>query len=199
MTALNYISMHYNPFYKILIKKCILNIFCQGTGSKLNVEKSQGLWLGPWRNRQDTPCNFSWGQKMKILGVVFGNDVSPDDNWGPRINQINCTLQKWSKRSLSYYGKAVIVNSFVGAEINYLGSVVACPAEVRQKINDAIWKFWRDGKIETIKRRTMTNSKDKGGNGLIDIDAKLMSLKLQWTFGEGKWKSFFDYWIESQC
>ena len=29
----------------------ILNIYCKGSGSKLNIDKSRGLWLGDWRSR----------------------------------------------------------------------------------------------------------------------------------------------------
>ena len=177
----------------------ILFTFCHGSGSDLNVQKTKGLWLGAWRNRVDSPCDFSWHQKMKILGVVVGNDVSPEDNWGPRINRIKCVLQKWSKRNLSYYGKAVVVNSFVGAGINYIGSVVACPLEFEKKISSAIWEFFWDGKMEKIKRDTVIGPKNNGGAGLIDIHTKLKSLKLQWIVryvkGEGRWKLFFDYWI----
>ena len=144
-------------------------------------------------------CNFSWFQKLKILGVVVGNDVSPEDNWGPRINRINRILQQWSNRNLTYYGKAVIVNSFVGAGISCLGSVVACPLEYEKKINDAKWNFFWDGKVEKINRDTIIGPKNKGGVGLIDVHTKLMSLQMQWlakySTSSGLWKKFFSYWI----
>ena len=126
----------------------ILNTYCKGSGSKLNVEKSKGLWLGKWNNRIDKPCNFQWCNKLKILGIIVGNDVIPIDNWEPRINKIRCILEKWSKRNLNYNGKVVIVNTLVGSGINYLGSVIACPVEVIKKMSDMIWKFFWDGKIE---------------------------------------------------
>lgn len=81
------------------------------------------MWLGKWTGRVDKPCNFQWCDKLKILGIIFGNDVVPNDNWGPRITKIRSTLDKWSKRNLTYHGKSVIVNIFIGPCINYLGSV----------------------------------------------------------------------------
>ena len=75
--------------------KQILNTYCQGIGSKLNVNKTKGLWLGNWKHRGDRPCKFSWtNDKMKILGIVVGNNVTPEDNWGARSNKILCTLNK---------------------------------------------------------------------------------------------------------
>ena len=44
----------------------------EGSGSKINVSKTQGLWLGAWKNRTDKPGNFNWNnQKIKILGIYF--------------------------------------------------------------------------------------------------------------------------------
>ena len=85
-------------------------------------------------------------KKLKILGIVVGNNVSPEDNWGSRMNKIHCILEKQSKPKLTYYGKAVIVNTLVGAGINYLGSVVACPTEFEKKIDFCLSSSrWRCG------------------------------------------------------
>ena len=177
----------------------ILSTYCKGSGSKLNVDKSKGMWLGKWTGRVDKPCNFQWCDKLKILGIIFGNDVVPNDNWGPRITKIRSTLDKWSKRNLTYHGKSVIVNILIGPCINYLGSVLTCPEETVKKMNSMIWNFFWDGKIEKIKRATIIGPKDSGGMGLVDINCKLMSLKLNWLArypsSQGKWKYFFDYWI----
>ena len=138
----------------------ILSTYCKGSGSKLNVDKSKGMWLGKWTGRVDKPCNFQWCDKLKILGIIFGNDVVPNDNWGPRITKIRSTLDKWSKRNLTYHGKSVIVNILIGPCINYLGSVLTCPEETVKKMNSMIWNFFWDGKIEKIKRATIIGPKD---------------------------------------
>ena len=61
----------------------ILDNYSKGSGSKINHAKSKMLFLGNWKNRQDKPCDFNLCDKMKILGIIVGNDVTPDDNWGP--------------------------------------------------------------------------------------------------------------------
>ena len=178
----------------------ILNIYCQGSGSKLNTTKTKGLWLGGWKSRLDKPSSFNWSNtKIKLLGIIFGNDVTPEDNWGPRTNKIQCILDKWANRNLTLAGKAVIVNTFVGCGINYLGSVIPCPREWITKIDHIIWKFYWNGKVDKIKRNTIIGPKDMGGTGLINIECKLKSIKLCWLSkyisSEGKWKYFFNYWI----
>ena len=43
--------------------------FEKGTGSKLNLSKCEGLWLGAWRNRLDSPVSITWtSTKIKVLG-----------------------------------------------------------------------------------------------------------------------------------
>ena len=32
----------------------------KGSGCKLNLSKSKGLWLGSWNGRQDPPLNHDW-------------------------------------------------------------------------------------------------------------------------------------------
>ena len=105
--------------------------------------------------------------------------MTPEDNWGPRINRTRCILDLWSKRNLIYYGNAVIVNTLVGAGINYVGSVIACPVEYVKKIDDIIWKFVWNGKRDKIKRNTICCLKDPGGTGLFNIQCKFFCIKLQ--------------------
>ena len=177
----------------------ILETYCRGSGSKINVNKSKGLWLGSWRNRKDKPCNFCWDNKYKIIGIIVGNAVEPADDWSPRISKMQCTLDKWSKRNLTLNGKVVIVNTLVGAGINYMyhGNVISCPDDLTKKMSNMIWNFFWDSKRDQIKKDTITGPKGLGGMGRINC--KLMSLKLQWlshySRESGKWKNLFDYWI----
>ena len=178
----------------------IINIYSKGSGSKINVTKSKGLWLGKWKSRQDKPCQFSWtNEKLKILGIYFGNDVTLEDNWGPIVNKMYYTLERWSKRKLTLYGKAVIVNTMVGAGLNYFGSILPCSEYWFKKMNDVIWNFYWNGKPDKIKRNIITSPKEFGGTGLVDIKCKMKCLKLKWLANfcklSGKWKNLFNYWI----
>ena len=43
----------------------VLKIYSEGSGSRINKQKSQGLWVGRWKNRVDKPGN-SHGTKTKL-------------------------------------------------------------------------------------------------------------------------------------
>ena len=53
--------------------------------------------------------------------------------------------------------------------------------------------------MDKIQRTTIIGPKKMGGMGLMQVKAKLCSIKLMWfgyyQQGIGKWKSFFDFWI----
>ena len=79
----------------------LLRKFERGTGAKLNLSKTEAMWLGAWRSRPDTPLGLSWVPKMKICGVWFSNglvNVDPD-NWLPRISKLQSNINLWKCHS----------------------------------------------------------------------------------------------------
>ena len=49
------------------------------------MSKSEGLFLGAWRSKQDTPVSLTWhNDKTCLLGIVVGK--------GPNIAEINLAI-----------------------------------------------------------------------------------------------------------
>ena len=66
--------------------------FEAASGSKLNVFKSKGFWLGAW-NRSDPPVQLEWAsEKIKVLGVYMGPGDIEEANWRPRISAVEKVL-----------------------------------------------------------------------------------------------------------
>lgn len=63
-----------------------------GTGAKLNVSKTEAMWLGAWKDRADQPLGLTWVKKLKMLGVVFGTVPVEKDNWEPRLSKLDKSL-----------------------------------------------------------------------------------------------------------
>ena len=69
------------------------SLFEKGSGAKLNLSKSKGLWLGSWRGRQDSPVSLDWtSNKIKVLGVFIGAGNLDEDIWRPRIEAVENIL-----------------------------------------------------------------------------------------------------------
>ena len=58
-------------------------LFEKASGSKLNLDKCKGLWLGSWRNRLDAPISIDWslvchGALLTVDRLIsFGHDYPP--------------------------------------------------------------------------------------------------------------------------
>ena len=69
------------------------DLYERGSGSKLNLRKSKGLWLGPWNGRLDSPVAIDWSSvKIKVLGVFLGPLDLEEDNWRPRLSAVENVL-----------------------------------------------------------------------------------------------------------
>lgn len=79
------------------------SLFERGLGSKLNLSKSKGLWLGAWNGRSDAPVNLDWSSvKIKVLGVFIGLGNLEKTNWRPRITAVENVLLSWCQRHLCF-------------------------------------------------------------------------------------------------
>ena len=67
--------------------------FEKASGSKINLKKCEGLWLGSWQHRRDAPVAIRWSsRKIKVLGVFIANGNLDEANWRPRIDAVEKCL-----------------------------------------------------------------------------------------------------------
>jgi len=53
----------------------LLNNFKNLSGLKINATKTEGMWLGSWKNNLETPFGFRWPRDpIKALGIFFSYD-----------------------------------------------------------------------------------------------------------------------------
>ena len=89
--------------YSITQRFNLINIFERGSGSRLNAQKTEGLWLGSAAGKQTGPVNITWTtEKLKILGVYFGTSNVEHANWIDRIIKLEKPLNLWKSRTLSH-------------------------------------------------------------------------------------------------
>lgn len=70
----------------------VYKLYELGSGAKLKFSKCEGLWLGSWNGRVDSPVAISWSSvKVKVLGVYIGPGNLEEVNWRPRITAVKCS------------------------------------------------------------------------------------------------------------
>lgn len=81
----------------------ILQFYAEISGLKINLDKTNVIWIGSKKHSQDKIC-VKWGLKwgfstFKLLGFTFCVDLDRmlNLNYAPRIQEIEKILQKWSK------------------------------------------------------------------------------------------------------
>ena len=50
-----------------------ISLYEKGSGARLNISKTEAMWLGNWKDRCDKPLGLNLVDKMKVLGILFGN------------------------------------------------------------------------------------------------------------------------------
>ena len=116
----------------------VISIFESGSGAKLNRSKTEALWLGAWRDRQDKPLGLTWFKKTKILGIYFGTSNTERDNWETRISKLDKCLFGWKTRALSLIGKVLILNIFRLSKLFFAASVLNPPRWVFDLVNQIV-------------------------------------------------------------
>lgn len=95
------------------VQRCfdIVTRYERGSGSKLNYEKTEGIYIGKQEGRQHGAVPITWKNDfLEILGAQIGPSLEQD--WRKPLGKLNRRLQGWSSRSLSIYGRALITRTF---------------------------------------------------------------------------------------
>ena len=157
--------------------------FSQYSGLKLNLEKSQLVYLGPWKTKSQVihgiaPCMESFN----ALGIELGHEkaVCYTRNITEKIGKMKQKLGIWSIRSLSLLGKVLIAKSFGMSNLIYSLSNVDCSIqsikEAQQNINKFIWNH----KPAKIRHNVLSLGYDQWGIRAPDLLIMQKSLRLAW-------------------
>lgn len=159
-----------------------LEVYERGSGASLNLSKCQGLWPGAWNGRTDSPIPIAWSSvKIKVLGVFLGPGNLEESNWQPRIEAVEHVLNSWRQRSLSFKGRALVVNVLALARVWYVASLIHVPEWVIAEINKLIFNFFWNGKRDLVACKVVVQPTCSGGFGMVDVRSKISALHVQWV------------------
>ena len=121
----------------ILFEK--ISQFSNAAGLKLNIDKTEGMGIGPYKDTEGTihGVNFKT-TPVKFLGIYVGNDPEKckEKNWGEKIKKIkNKTKQLWKRRDLTIFGKITIIKSLVLPIITFTSQSTCVPPDAVEHIN----------------------------------------------------------------
>ena len=161
--------------------------FEKRSGFRISYEKTTLYRIGSIKKSQEkfyTNSMVSWtNEKTNILGVDIVHDSKKltQINYLPLIKKAEGILYAWGNRSLSLYGKIMIVNVLVASLFVYKMSVLpTIPESIIKALNKVIERFIWNGRRPKIKLEILQISKQNGGAGLVNFEYKDMALKSAW-------------------
>ena len=186
----------------------LLDIFAKLSGLKVNLEKTEALWIGSFKNRTDKLAikqNIKWTyRKVKSRGVWFSTieEEAATLNYQEKKEKISKILSCWQLRRLTLIGKITVIKSLAASQLVYVLSPLPSSQPYLKEIHQILYNFLWDGKGDKIKRSVMLNEYKDGGLKMLDIQSFNGALKTKWVqkylddSNHAKWKLFFDYFIK---
>ena len=147
-----------------------LDMFYSCSSLKVNVEKTEAMWLGSCRNFDNTPLPLVWTKHVKVLGIFFSynEQLANDLNFDAKITSLKQTLALWKNRDLTAIGKIVIVKTFGLSKFLYVSNLITMPSAIQKQMNSIIHKCIWNGP-DKIKRTVFMANYDEGGLKMVDI------------------------------
>lgn len=88
--------------------------FGRASGSKLNRNKTQALFYGPWTVTETTGLSLTVTQTdQKILGIKFSREGGGKTNWTDMVGKVRQRLGYWGRRGLTIEGKVLIIKAVI--------------------------------------------------------------------------------------
>jgi len=154
------------------------------SGLRINQCKSEILWLGSLRQRKDSILNLKLNDEpLYALGVYFSYDeeFATKRNFFEKLPKLNKTLNIWSSRDISIYGRVNIGKTLAISKLTVICSVLDTPKGFTDKVNniifDYIWKY----KNPKLKKKTIIKTKREGGLNMLNFTLFDKALKIVWV------------------
>lgn len=162
----------------------VFDLYSEGSGAKINIEKSEILCIGTGYLNDDHISRYGLkvcNDVIQVLGVYIGRNVKECLilNWKEKLKKIKTILNLWLQRNLTLQGRCEVINALLLSRLWYTLSVYSIPESVMKEIKRCCINFlWSNG-AHLLKYRTITGNKYEGGLQFQDIHLKMLALRLK--------------------
>ena len=175
----------------------ILADWCEVSGAKFNIEKTEIILLGDAAQRRAITSSRSLngadaplpqnvhiakdGELVRILGTWLGNKVDQALMWAPILENVCKRLKRWGAARHSLEGRRLIIQMQVAGVTQYLTKVQGMPRDIELELNKQIRKFmWNYESTDTVNQSQMYTPHGRGGKKLLDIETRNKAIHLTW-------------------
>jgi len=176
----------------------ILNQWCEASGARFNIEKTEIIPMGKENHRKDVAdlrkinpqdtnplpekiCIAQDGEAVRILSAWIGNKVNDVTPWEPILDTIRKKLGLWEKAHPTLNGRRIIVQTIVGGHTQFLAKAQGMPKYVEEALSKITCQFiWGAETKPRIAMHTLQRPIDEGGLNFLDIKARNEAIEIIW-------------------
>ena len=172
-----------------------LSLFQNASGAKINTSKSNGLWLGANRSREDQPqsCNLS-NKSLNVLGIPIATEFPPNHFWSSLLEKTQRQTNFYSKLNLLFKGRILVIKQLLIPVFLYPSTTILCPKNVIYELQKICNNFFWGDKSPRIPYHILELPVNLGGLRYPCIDRFFEAIRLTWTRdlfsteADGTWK-----------
>ena len=156
--------------------------FSKVSGLRLNLEKTEAMWLGSCKNRTDTFFDFQWPKVIRYLGIYVGYDhlITTNLNWTSKLEKFQKILDCWRTRDLTLFGKAAIIKTLALSKLIFSANMLTLPMGICKQVEMLIDKFLWSGRKSRLRKDILHKPINEGGISIPNIDTFFKALKASW-------------------
>ena len=182
----------------------IFEQYCKASGAKLNLHKTEAIYIGSWKNKTPEFKQIKWVNTVIGLGTTFGHNINYEEIWMKKFTKFKKQIEKWKRRDLTLKGKKIIINSYIMSVTSFLTEIYThhIPSIYIKRTKELICDFIWSGKTWRISQKNLALRKEHGGLEIQDIDNFIMCKKIKWILriiGNDivKWNTYANYCLTS--
>ena len=175
----------------------ILDKWCDVSGAKFNVEKTEIIPIGTqeYRDRvRETRKISNTGDPIpesihiahdrdatRILGAWVGNEVNLKEPWKKIVETIKKDFKRWEARYPTLEGKRLVVQMIAGEKTQFLARAQGMPESIQKEIQKAITEFVWGKERATMCIKDVAQDPARGGWKIMNIAKQNKAINLMWV------------------
>ena len=176
----------------------LLTKWCEVSGAKFNIEKTEIIPLGSEQHRHmisrlrkinerdtvtlDERVHIAAdGEAVRSLGAWIGNKTNDTDPWEPILDNVSKALNRWKKTHPTMAGRKIIVQTIIGGHTQFLTKAQGMPATIEKALIKMTRDFmWEEDSSPQIALDALQHPIEEGGLNLLNLEARNEAIELMW-------------------
>ena len=160
------------------VKKTVVK-YKRIAGTKVNFDKSEGLWLSAWTSSNNLPGPFHWSDKpVRILGLLLGPNLQLEQNWSEVQAKVDALMATWLRRRLSSKGRVEASTAYIFPLILNRLCVLPLPEDRWLVLQQSLTRLLCGGQRPIVHRQVCIQHTCNGGLGMPDLESHWLTERL---------------------